>query len=59
MKLRIRRQSMMCGPTKNAKMNTRSITFDPFNRKAVAWGNDSRNEFPVNRISVARGCGTP
>ena len=31
MKLRIRRQSTMCRPTTNAKMNTRSIGFDPFN----------------------------
>ena len=48
MKLRIRRQSMMCRPTKNAKMNTRSIAFDPFNRTAVAWG----NEFPWVRHTV-------
>ena len=44
MKLSIRRQSTMSRPTKNAKMNTRGIAFDPFNRTAVgvAWG----NEFP-------------
>ena len=29
----------MYRPKTNAKMNTRGIAFDPFNRTAVAWGN--------------------